>query len=85
MPFRKDAMAWAFADSVKFGTAQLVCRHGKFFLHVPVTVEAPKPPEPSEITDVVGIDRGIRFLTVSYDGKKTSFISGKTVKQKRAH
>ena len=85
VPFRKDAMAWAFADSAKFGTAQLVCRHGKFFLHVPVTVEAPEPPEPSEITDVVGIDRGIRFLTVSYDGKKTSFVSGKTVKQKRAH
>ena len=69
----------------RFGTAKLVCRHGKFFLHVPVTLETEDPPAWSADTEVVGIDRGIRFLTVSYDGKKTSFASGKSVKQKRAH
>ena len=67
------------------GTAKLVYKHGKFFLHIPVTVEIPDPPELSEITSVVGIDRGIRFLAVSYDGNKTSFASGAAVKQKRAH
>ena len=50
-----------------------------------VTVEIPDPPELSDITSVVGIDRGIRFLAVSYDGNKTSFASGAAVKQKRAH
>ena len=85
LPFRADAMKWAFAEGAKFGTAKLVFRHGKFFLHVPVTLETEDPPAWSADTEVVGIDRGIRFLTVSYDGKKTSFASGKPVKQKRAH
>ena len=85
LSFRADAMKWAFAEGAKFGTAKLIFRHGKFFLHVPVTMEAEDPPAWSADTEVVGIDRGIRFLTVSYDGKKTSFASGKTVKQKRAH
>ena len=83
--FRADAMQWAFVDGAKFGTAKLVYRHGKFFLHVPVTLESEDPPALSQDTQVVGIDRGIRFLTVSFDGKNTSFASGKTVKQKRAH
>ena len=83
--FRSDAMDWAFADGAKMGTAKVVFRKGKYYLHIPVTVEVPDPPEPSEITNVVGIDRGIRFLTVSYDGKKTSFVSGAEIKQKRAH
>ena len=75
VPFRSDAMDWAFADGAKMGTAKLVHRKGKFYLHIPVTVEVPDPPDPCDITDVVGIDRGIRFL----------FVSGAEVKQKRAH
>ena len=85
VPFRADAMDWAFAEGTKMGTAKVVFRKSKFYLHIPVTVEVPDPPEPSGITNVVGIDRGIRFLTVSYDGKKTSFVSGAEIKQKRAH
>ena len=85
VPFRSDAMDWAFADGTKMGTAKLVFRKGKFYLHIPVTVEVPDPPDPCDITDVVGIDRGIRFLAVSYDGKNSSFVSGTEVKQKRAH
>ena len=85
VPFRADAMDWAFAEGAKMGTAKVVFRKGKFYLHIPVTVEVPDPPEPSGIKNVVGIDRGIRFLTVSYDGKKTSFASGAEIKQKRAH
>ena len=85
VPFRSDAMEWAFTEGAKFGTAQLVHKHGKFFLHIPVTVEVRDTSEFSDYSRIVGIDRGIRFLTVSYDGEKTSFASGKTVKQKRAH
>ena len=69
----------------RFGTAKLVCRHGKFFLHVPVTKEIDEL-SLSEATNVVGIDRGIRFLAVSYDSQgKSAFFSGAVVKQKRAH
>ena len=83
--FFAEAMDWAFAEGARMGTAKLVYKHGKFYLHIPVTVEIPDPPELSDITSVVGIDRGIRFLAVSYDGNKTSFASGAAVKQKRAH
>ena len=84
--FFMKAMEWAFAEGARFGSAQLVYKHGKFFLHVAVTVEMPDLPVlSSDISNVVGIDRGIRFLTVSYDGKKTSFASGAEVKKKRAH
>ena len=69
----------------RFGTAKLVYRHGKFFLHVPVTKEIDEL-SLSEATNVVGIDRGIRFLAVSYDSNgKSAFFSGAVVKQKRAH
>ena len=85
VPFRCDAMEWAFAEGAKFGTAQLVYKHGKFFLHVPVTLEIDGPPKPSDCSKIVGIDRGIRFLAVAYDGEHTSFASGNTVKTKRAH
>ena len=58
--FRADAMEWAFADGAKFGTAKLVFKHDKFFLHVPVTIEVPDAPDASGHTRVVGVDRGIR-------------------------
>lgn len=83
--FRADAMEWAFADSARFGTAKLVFKHDRFFLHVPVTIEVPDAPDASGHTRVVGVDRGIRFLAATYDGRKTTFHSGAQVKQKRAH
>ena len=39
VPFRADAFGWAFEKGVVFGTAKLVCRHGKYYLHIPVTVD----------------------------------------------
>ena len=69
----------------KFGTAKLVSKHSKYFLHIPVTYDI----EESNITDicnVVGIDRGINFVVATYDSKhKSGFVSGKTIKQKRAN
>ena len=39
-----------------------------------------------DVSNVVGIDRGVRFLATSYDSSgKTVFYSGSEVKQKRAH
>ena len=84
-PFRADAMDWAFAEGAVYGTAKLVFKHDKFFLHIPVTIDVPDTPAPSSYKKVVGIDRGIRFLAVAYDGKRTAFYSGAAVKQKRAH
>lgn len=69
----------------KFGTAKLINKHGKYFLHIPVTYDVPVS-NLSEVCNVVGIDRGINFLIATYDSNhKSSFVSGKTIKQKRAN
>ena len=83
--FYKNGFEQYFSDNCKFGTAKLVNKHGKFYLHIPVTYEISELKQ-SEISNVVGIDRGIRFLAVSYDSKgKSVFYDGNVVKQKRAH
>ena len=69
----------------KFGTAKLVNKHGKYFLHIPVTYDVEES-KLSDICNVVGIDRGINFIVATYDSNhKTGFVSGKAIKQKRAH
>lgn len=74
-----------FTDGSKFGTAKLVCRHSKFFLHIPVTYTI-NVLDTKDVLNVVGVDRGIRFLATTYDSSgKTAFYSGNKVKQKRAH
>jgi IS605 OrfB family transposase len=68
-----------------FGTAKVVYKHDKFFLHISVKCELNEVPD-TDITNVVGHDRGIRFIVSSYDSDgKTSFYSGNVVKQKRGH
>lgn len=85
-PFDIKGMEQYFdKDKFKFGTARLVCSKRKYYLHIPVTSEADDC-EVSEICNVVGIDRGINFIAVSYDSKgKSSFFDGGRVKHKRAH
>jgi IS605 OrfB family transposase len=69
----------------KFGTAKLVNKHGKYFLHIPVTYDISES-NISEICNVVGIDRGINFVVATYDSNhKSGFVSGREIKQKRAH
>ncbi len=66
------------------GSAKLVIRKGKAFLYVSVAVPVPDV-DFCKVTNVVGIDSGIRFLTVSYDGDKTMFTKGGEVKDRRLH
>ena len=74
-----------FSNNCTFGTAKLVNKHGKFFLHIPVTYEISELKQ-SDVSNVVGIDRGIRFLATTYDSKgKSVFYDGNIVKQKHAH
>ena len=86
LSYFSDGMSKYFDHTIyKFGTAKLVNKHGKYYLHIPVTYEV----EESNITDicnVVGIDRGINFVVATYDSKHNSgFVSGKAIKQKRAN
>ena len=85
LPFYAKGMDQYFDSSIySFGTAKLVQKHGKYFLHIPVTSEVAEV-APSDICNVVGIDRGINFLVATYDSKhKAGFVSGRAVKQRRA-
>ena len=86
-PFHSIGMEQYFdKDKYKFGTARLVQDHnGKYYLHIPVTTQIEKI-QVSDISHVVGIDRGINFLAVSYDSKgKSTFFDGGKIKHKRAH
>lgn len=70
-------------DIYRFGTAKLVNKHGKYFLHIPVTYDVDES-NISDICNVVGIDRGINFIVATYDSDhKSGFVSGKAIKQKR--
>ena len=86
LPYFTEGMSKYFDhDIYKFGTAKLVNKHGKYFLHIPVTYDIEES-NISDICNVVGIDRGINFVAATYDSKhKSAFVSGKTIKQKRAH
>ena len=86
-PFHSKGMGQYFnKDKYKFGTAKLVQDHkGKYYLHIPVTTQVEEL-QVSDISHVVGIDRGINFLAVSYDSKgKSTFFDGGKIKHKRAH
>ena len=83
--FYKNGFEQYFSDACRFGTARLIYKHGRFFLHIPVTYEIEELSKPN-VSNIVGVDRGIRFLAASYDSSgRTIFYDGRDVKQKRAH
>lgn len=86
LPYFAEGMSKYFDHTIyKFGTAKLVNKHGKYFLHIPVTYDIEES-NISDICNVVGIDRGINFVVATYDSKhKSGFVSGKAIKQKRAN
>ena len=86
LPYFAEGKSKYFNHSIyKFGTAKLVNKHGKYYLHIPVTYEVEES-NISDICNVVGIDRGINFVVATYDSKhKSGFVSGKAIKQKRAN
>ena len=85
LPYCSKGMEKYFdSEKYSFGTAKLVYKHSKYFLHIPVTYEVPES-ELNDVCNVVGIDRGINFIIATYDSKhKSGFVSGKQIKHKRA-
>lgn len=85
LPYFAEGMSKYFDHTIyKFGTAKLTNKHGKYYLHISVTYYVEES-NISDICNVVGIDRGINFVVATYDSKhKSGFVSGKTIKQKRA-
>ena len=69
-------------EGCTFGTAKLVMdRKGRCFLHIPVTRTVDVP---DEVINVVGIDRGVRKPVVTYNGSRSTFIQGRSIKSKHA-
>lgn len=69
----------------KFGIAKLLHEGNKWMLHISATKELPDV-DLSEINNVVGLDRGLRFITNSYDSHgKSLFFNGKQLTAKRTH
>lgn len=82
-PFFGEHFASYLDGSYDLGTAKLVELNGLWYLHIPV-IKAVEDFEKENVKHVVGIDRGLRFLTVSYDEQgKTAFVSGKKIATKR--
>ena len=86
LPYFAEGMSKYFDNKIyRFGTAKLVNKHGKYYLHIPVTYDVEES-NISDICNVVGIDRGINFVVATYDSNhKSGFVNGKTIKQKRAN
>ena len=86
LSYFSDGMSKYFDHTIyKFGTAKLVSKHGKYYLHIPVTYEVEES-NISDICNIVGIDRGINFVVATYDSNhKSGFVSGKAIKQKHAN
>lgn len=85
IPYEAKGMEKYFDGSYSFGTAKLVYKYKKYFLHIPMTKEYQQT-TPFKINKIVGIDLGINFVATTYDSfGKTTFFSGKQVKQKRGH
>lgn len=69
----------------KFGIAKLLHEGNKWMLHISATGELPDV-DLTEINNVVGLDRGLRFITNSYDSHgKSLFFNGKQLTAKRTH
>ena len=86
LPYFADGMSKYFDHEIyRFGTAKLINKHGKYYLHIPVTYDVEES-NIADICNVVGIDRGINFVVTTYDSRhKIGFVSGKAMKKKRAN
>ena len=81
--FEGEHFAGYLNVSYQLGTAKLVELKGRWYLHIPVT-KAVEDFQKECVRHVVGIDRGLHFLAVSYDEQgKTKFVSGKKIATKR--
>ncbi|GAJ41533.1 RNA-guided endonuclease InsQ/TnpB family protein [Saccharococcus caldoxylosilyticus] len=83
--FERKGMERYFDGIWKFGTAKLIYKNKKWFLHIPVFKQV-EDVDLGNIRQVVGVDFGVNFLCTAYDSQgKTTFFRGKAVKQKRSH
>jgi len=72
-----------FTEAWKLGTAKLVHTGDKWFLHIGITKKV-SDFNPKDNPQIVGIDRGLRFLATVFDSKgKTLFFNGQKILRRR--
>lgn len=69
-----------FDSSWKLGVGKVLRIRNKWYIHIAVSQEVSNA---GLFAHVVGIDRGLRFPVVTYDGTHTFFYKGKELKAKR--
>lgn len=85
VPFENKGMERYFDHTWSFGTAKLIYKHSKFFLHIPMTKEIDET-SLSDLAQVVGVDLGMNFLATAYDSLgNTHFFNGRSSKDRRSH
>lgn len=73
-----------FDGTWRFGGGKLVFLKGEWYFHISMKKACDKTFSRESAGHVVGIDRGLRFLAVSYDeGGRATFVDGKAVMKKR--
>lgn len=83
VPFHTEGLETYFDGRWTFGTAKLVNKYGKWFLHIPVSKKI-EDIDLHTINQVVGIDMGVNFTATTYDSNgQTRFFNGKDIKHKR--
>ncbi|WP_373229259.1 RNA-guided endonuclease TnpB family protein [Cohnella sp.] len=84
VPFERKGMEAYFDGTWRFGTAKLVHKRDKFFLHIPMTKDVDDVSE-SSLHEVVGVDLGINFVATTYDSRgKCMFFRGRPIKDNRS-
>lgn len=84
LKYKTSGLERYFDGTWKFGTARLVTKHGKWFLHISVSKDVPELQD-FNVCNVVGVDLGVNFLAAAYDSTgKSTFFSGRSVKHQRA-
>jgi IS605 OrfB family transposase len=85
LDYVETGMSDFFDKTWTFGTAKLVFKKNKWFLHIPFSKNLADVKD-SNICNVTGVDLGINFLAVTYNSNgKSEFFSGRHIKNKRAN
>ena len=83
VPFHTEGLETYFDGTWTFGTAKVVNKYGKWFLHIPVSKEI-EDIDLHTINQVVGIDMGENYTATTYDSNgQTRFFNGKDIKHQR--
>ena len=73
-----------FDGTWSFGTGKLVSLKGHWYFHIPMTKKISDSNSDVRPVHVVGIDRGLRFITTTYDETgRTTFVNGANVLSRR--